>query len=135
MAGFKKYDRSKLGRDSDRPERGGFGRKFGGRGGERSGGRFGRRDSDRSRGNFSRDVDHPRYGREEPEKEMFDVICDRCEKECKVPFKPTRGKPVYCSECFSKKEEGESRGGGSSSRDLEEINRKLDKIMRALKID
>ena len=66
---------------------------------------------------------------------MFDVICDRCEKECKVPFKPTRGKPVYCSECFSKKEEGESRGGAGSSRDLEEINRKLDKIMRALRID
>lgn len=133
MAGFKKYDRSKFGRDSG-SERPSFGRKpsFGGRDAER-GSKFGRREP--PRGGFGgRDSDRPRFGgREKPELEMFDVICDRCEKECKVPFKPTRGKPVYCSECFANKEEGESRGG--SSRDLEEINRKLDKIMRALKID
>ncbi len=139
MAGFKKYDRSKFGRDSERserPERSSFGRKpsFGGRDSER-GSRFGRRES--PRGSFGRDSERPRFGgRDKPELEMFDVVCDRCEKECKVPFKPTRGKPVYCSECFSKKEEsGASRGEGSSSRDLEEINRKLDKIMHALKID
>ncbi|MFA6462024.1 MAG: CxxC-x17-CxxC domain-containing protein [Candidatus Woesearchaeota archaeon] len=123
MPGFKKYDRSKLGRDSDRPERSGFGRR------ERSDApRYGGRSSDRPRGGFG--------DRDKPYQEQFDVICDKCGKECKVPFKPTRGKPVFCSECFSKKEEGgEFRGGGSSSRDLEEINEKLDKIMRALKID
>lgn len=32
--------------------------------------------------------------------EMFDVICDECGKRCKVPFKPTWDKPVFCSECF-----------------------------------
>jgi len=127
MAGFKKYDRSKLGRDSDRLERSGFGRRerSGGRGGERSAPRYGGRDSDRPRGGFG--------DRDRPYQEQFDVICDTCGKECKVPFKPTRGKPVYCSECFSKKSSEPSRE--SSGGDLDEINRKLDKIMRALDID
>ena len=25
----------------------------------------------------------------------------KCGKECQVPFKPTEGKAVYCSECFA----------------------------------
>ena len=32
-------------------------------------------------------------------REMFDAVCVECGKECQVPFKPTEGKPVYCSEC------------------------------------
>ena len=34
-------------------------------------------------------------------REMFDAVCADCGKPCKVPFKPTEGKPVYCSECFA----------------------------------
>ncbi len=34
-------------------------------------------------------------------KEMFDAVCSDCKKPCKVPFKPTEGKPVYCKECFA----------------------------------
>lgn len=45
-------------------------------------------------------------------REMFDAVCDKCGKDCKVPFKPTSGKPVYCSDCFEKT----SDRGGSSSR-------------------
>ena len=36
-------------------------------------------------------------------REMFAAVCVECGKECQVPFKPTEGKPVYCSECFAAK--------------------------------
>lgn len=83
---------------------------------------------------------------------MHKAVCSECGKDCEVPFEPTKGKPVYCSECFEKK------GGGtdlnkfqgrnprrpyferrSESRPpdydkLEAINRKLDKILEMLTI-
>lgn len=34
-------------------------------------------------------------------REMFDAVCAECGKECKVPFKPSNDRPVYCSECFA----------------------------------
>ena len=36
-------------------------------------------------------------------REMFPAVCVQCGSECQVPFKPTEGKPVYCSECFAAK--------------------------------
>ena len=36
-------------------------------------------------------------------REMFAAVCGECGKECQVPFKPTEGKAVYCSECFAAK--------------------------------
>lgn len=42
------------------------------------------------------------------EREMYDAICANCGKPCKVPFKPTEGRPVYCSECFAKMKEKQS---------------------------
>ncbi len=36
-------------------------------------------------------------------KGMFPAVCSACGKECQVPFKPTEGKAVYCSECFAAK--------------------------------
>jgi CxxC-x17-CxxC domain-containing protein len=33
-------------------------------------------------------------------REMFAATCSSCGKEAKVPFRPTNGKPVYCSDCF-----------------------------------
>src|SRR5436190_23712432 len=33
---------------------------------------------------------------------MFKTVCSNCGKECEVPFRPTNGKPVYCSDCFEK---------------------------------
>ena len=36
-------------------------------------------------------------------REMHKAVCSECKQECEVPFKPTEGKPVYCKECFRKK--------------------------------
>jgi CxxC-x17-CxxC domain-containing protein len=112
----------------------------------------------KSRDQMRADSLQRRYDREEysrPRKshlEMTEVICAKCGRNCEVPFKPTSDKPVYCRNCF--KQEGPSDFGnkpsnfssrerfnrsepksGQSSEELEKINRKLDKIMRALKID
>ena len=66
---------------------------------------------------------------------MHEAICDRCGKKCEVPFKPSGNKPVYCSDCFKKNEYSESKGKPVlSSRELEEINSKLDRILNALNI-
>lgn len=107
-------------RDSDKP---------------RSFGRSSDRDSDRSR-------DFGRSGRRESsfgsEKQMHRVTCDKCGAKCEVPFRPTEGKPVYCSACFRKEDSGprsSPRGQDMSSGELDKINRKLDKILKALNIE
>jgi CxxC-x17-CxxC domain-containing protein len=33
-------------------------------------------------------------------REMFSATCSSCGREARVPFNPTSGKPVYCSDCF-----------------------------------
>ena len=62
------------------------------------------------------------------------VICDSCGESCEVPFKPTAGKPVYCDNCF-KKNKGSISDNRSpaSTKSLEDINEKLDKILALLK--
>jgi CxxC-x17-CxxC domain-containing protein len=41
------------------------------------------------------------YGeRDRGPREMFAATCSSCGKEAQVPFRPTSGKPVYCSDCF-----------------------------------
>tara|TARA_B100000315_G_C14186346_1_gene411293 strand:- start:26 stop:388 length:363 start_codon:yes stop_codon:yes gene_type:complete len=64
--------------------------------------------------------------------EMHETICDKCAKKCEVPFKPTSSKPVYCSDCFVK--DDSSSGGRGKSNSFDQINAKLDKIMKALDI-
>lgn len=41
-------------------------------------------------------------------RQMFTAICSSCGNEAQVPFQPTSGKPVYCSDCFAK-QRGSSR--------------------------
>lgn len=101
----------------------------------------------------------PKFDRNAPRegfKDFFDVVCDKCGKDCRVPFKPMGNKPVYCSDCFRKNEpsrdfprdsprssprEGPRESFRPSSAPnvspdiLNEINRKLDKIIDALEID
>jgi CxxC-x17-CxxC domain-containing protein len=41
------------------------------------------------------------YGsRSSAPREMFAATCSSCGREARVPFRPTNGKPVYCSDCF-----------------------------------
>ncbi len=41
--------------------------------------------------------------------EMHKAICDKCGRECEVPFRPTHGKPVFCSNCFESQRGSEPR--------------------------
>ena len=78
------------------------------------------------------------------QKEMHSVTCDKCGQRCEVPFRPTGGKPVYCSDCFKKEGNYESKvpfrkerfaatgSDGGFRKELEEINKKLDLILEAL---
>ena len=36
-------------------------------------------------------------------RQMYDAVCANCGKTCKVPFEPRAGRPVYCSDCFSRR--------------------------------
>lgn len=76
-------------------------------------------------------------GRREPV-EMHQAICDNCRKNCEVPFRPTNGKPLFCSDCFKDK-----KGNGDRNREqsqsqpqfkeqFEVLNNKLDKILAML---
>ena len=102
--------------------------------------RFGRRSSERfdrgdSMGRFGR-RDFERPNRSSEQRMMHEATCDRCGNKCEVPFKPTGNKPVYCSDCFRKNEYSDSREKSNpSSGELEQINQKLDKILKALNIE
>ncbi|MEF9866447.1 MAG: zinc-ribbon domain containing protein [Oscillospiraceae bacterium] len=37
------------------------------------------------------------------DRQMFDAVCASCGNSCKVPFEPRNDRPVYCSDCFSKR--------------------------------
>ena len=36
-------------------------------------------------------------------RQMFDAVCASCGSPCKVPFEPRSDRPVYCSDCISKR--------------------------------
>ncbi|MBR9676713.1 hypothetical protein GOV04_01065 [Candidatus Woesearchaeota archaeon] len=73
--------------------------------------------------------------------EFTEVTCASCSTKCKVPFKPTSNKPVFCEDCFKKQDKSKpvrsSRESYNkpSERDLDIINEKLNKIMKALNIE
>ena len=37
------------------------------------------------------------------QREMHPAVCAECNKDTEVPFLPTGDRPVYCSDCFSKR--------------------------------
>jgi CxxC-x17-CxxC domain-containing protein len=43
-------------------------------------------------------------------KEKFKAECSNCHKTCEVPFRPNGKKPVFCSACFTRDGERDSRG-------------------------
>jgi len=42
--------------------------------------------------------------------EMFKAECSQCHKACTLPFRPSSDKPVFCSDCFAKKQADGERG-------------------------
>ncbi len=48
-------------------------------------------------------------GRNSGRSQMHDAVCDSCNRDCQVPFRPTGNKPIFCSNCFEK------QGGGGRS--------------------
>jgi CxxC-x17-CxxC domain-containing protein len=85
-------------------------------------------------------------GGDRGDRQMFDATCSNCGKACQVPFRPTNGKPVYCSDCFEKMGSRSDRSSsdrprfddrphgpqGQGGPDLSAINAKLDKILSIL---
>ncbi|MBI2872993.1 MAG: zinc-ribbon domain containing protein [Chloroflexi bacterium] len=47
------------------------------------------------------------FGR--PQREMHPTVCAECGKDTMVPFRPRGDRPVYCSDCFSRKAAHSSR--------------------------
>ncbi|MBU4346019.1 MAG: hypothetical protein KKH29_01660 [Candidatus Omnitrophica bacterium] len=50
------------------------------------------------------------------ERNFTQAICADCKKECEVPFRPSGDRPVYCRECFSKRNDGSSFKGKYDNR-------------------
>ncbi len=86
---------------------------------------------------------------------MHDATCSNCGKPCQIPFKPSPGRDVFCSDCFSKRDndnDGRARPltsnherprftppQNASTNPIEQLkghfaqlNSKLDAILRAL---
>lgn len=57
------------------------------------------RDGSRNQGNFRRG----NFSRDNRPVEKHKATCAECGNECEVPFKPSQDRPVYCFECFKKK--------------------------------
>ncbi len=91
--------------------------------------------------------------------ELHATTCAKCGRKCDVPFKPSGNKPIYCRSCF-RDSPGEQHAGGSERfmprersrefvprasdcsqemesirHELQELNRKFDKIMKGFKLD
>ncbi len=49
------------------------------------------------------------YGYDRGPREMHPVVCAECGKDTTVPFVPRGDRPVYCSDCYS-------RRGGAAAR-------------------
>jgi len=86
-----------------------------------------RNGSDRSEGE---NRERPRF----QEKRMFNTICDKCGKRFEISFKPTGDRPVYCNDCFDKggSNRGSERNSNQYKEQFEELNAKLDKIIKLL---
>ncbi len=41
-------------------------------------------------------------------KMQYKAVCSECGQSCGVPFKPSGGRPVFCSECFVKQQDSGS---------------------------
>ena len=99
------------------------------------------------RGGRGRSFDRPKFG---SDRQMYEATCDSCGKTCRVPFRPSGEKPVYCSDCFEKRGAGpkgvrpersgrpsqsyspSSQQPSTNKAELEALGVKLDKIIQLL---
>ena len=65
------------------------------------------------------------------DREMFDATCSECGAACKVPFKPTEGKPVRCQDCFKKYRESRPRRSFGGNRRFDRRPREMHKAVCA----
>lgn len=94
------------------------------------------------------------FGSRGGDRQMHQVICSKCNKECEVPFKPTGSRPVFCKDCFQnnrasgparfdnnypRRSNIEDRGNPINrsaqpqcKEQFEALNTKLDKILKIL---
>lgn len=95
---------------------------------------FGRSDRRGAHGSNRRDSSRRDFGRSNRREPltMHPAVCDECKKDCEVPFKPTSSKPIYCSDCFKKKDRSKTNNSEQCEKELAQINEKLDKILEAL---
>lgn len=69
----------------------------------------------------NRDSGHRGERRERPQ--MHSAVCATCGKRCEVPFKPTGEKPIYCSFCFEKVDQGNKSSFKKPEKERGEITR------------
>lgn len=43
-------------------------------------------------------------------RQMFDAVCASCGAQAKVPFRPAAGRPVYCRDCYTARQQGSTLG-------------------------
>ena len=108
--------------------------------------------SDRGSGFRGRDRGRSNFRSDDRNRVMHQAVCDQCGKSCELPFRPTSGKPVYCSSCFESKGKtgvrddrfsknkfsGQKTDFGSKGnndelkKQLVILNEKMDQLIRAL---
>lgn len=52
------------------------------------------------------------------DRQMYQAVCSKCGKDCRVPFMPSGDKPVYCSDCFERNGPSTSSGFDRPRRDF-----------------
>ena len=67
--------------------------------------------------NFGDDRKRGSFGsvKNDGDREMYHSVCAKCQKPCRVPFRPTGEKPVYCSDCFEPKQRDSKNFGPRKS--------------------
>ncbi len=60
---------------------------------------------------------------------VYNAVCDNCGIDCEVPFRPTKGKPIYCDKCFGITKEKDT---DQLKKEFEILNKKLDEILEIL---
>ncbi len=85
---------------------------------------------------YSRSGGRRDFGRSRRRTELHDAVCDKCGKDCKVPFRPSGDKPIYCSDCFEGKggRDGGGPRGGRGDRGMVQLGEKIDTLNNKLDV-